>query len=351
MKKVFGYVLLAICILMFAGCDINNSPEKVAKEMVSRLSEGDYNNIYELLYISEHFYKDEEMLLKYLENNNLDIKGNQKIEVVDSVVEETRAKVNIAIDNNLLFTANLVKINDKWLIDISDKLGGPMNIKVPVGVAVKLNGKAVDSSYTKVVESNPGWTWGDATYNVKSSIVQYTIPQSFKGEYELVIEGDNITKVETTISSGETYGKGMLMANDNIEESSCNFILEYFRAVNEALNNKSDFSVLNKYYDLDDETYKNVKEKYEEQLNLNKIEYLFKGIYNHKALGDDYRAYYVSDDTILYTLQSYTKYKYILVYNYVTESYGNKTNSVLHLAKNGDSYVIKGGTGLIPEYD
>ena len=83
MKKHFLIFMGIIMLMLCVGCssNTNNSPDNVALEMANILSKGDYKNASKL-FDSDEVYIESKAFEEYLNTNDLNIKGNKKIDIV-----------------------------------------------------------------------------------------------------------------------------------------------------------------------------------------------------------------------------------------------------------------------------
>lgn len=195
--KYIKYLLIIISLVLITGCNNNGSPESVAKEMAKRLSNGNYKNIEELLLTEKDVFLDEKVFKEYLDNNNIKMLGNKKIEVLKDNTNNENSNnklVKIKIDNDYVLNINTTKVNGKWYIDIGNNFINNFKITVPANATVKLNGKELSKKYKeKSNEQQELQCLGLCEYasnlNINVNTDVYVIPQILNGTYKLTVDG------------------------------------------------------------------------------------------------------------------------------------------------------------------
>ena len=110
MKRVKGYVFLILLILL-TGCsgNYNSSPDNVAVEMAKRMSNGDYKNIDELIYVDGNAFIDSVSFKNYLSENDLLIEGNKRYEVIENDEDYSdNSSIKVSIDDNRILQINTI---------------------------------------------------------------------------------------------------------------------------------------------------------------------------------------------------------------------------------------------------
>lgn len=385
MKKHFFAFIGIIMLMLCFGCskNINNSPDGVALEMANILSDGNYKNVGKLFNDNE-VYIEGKSFEEYLNKNDLNIKGNKKIELVkeDTSNDATSKTVKIRIDNNKILSINTIKKDDRWYVDLGNYCyDDDLTIVVPKDSTVKLNGNKLSfDKYGETKEEERSASYGNTyKYNVKMDT--YKVPKILEGKYDLTIEGKNIETVNEQITSSRssydstdkniTFIKSnnayilLPKASKTLKEEVDKLIKEYYNAVFNNVNNDKDYSELKSYFDSSNtETTKRLeteynklisskskKKSYSEESNsefsLDKITYY-----------DDYGIYYYDDDHIVVLLSCTMKYRY--VFNYIDfmasmndsshkDEYKTDTEkTVLNIKKQNNKYIIEDGTTFVP---
>ena len=260
MKKHFfafvGIIMLMLCV----GCssNANNSPDNVALEMANILSKGDYKNASKL-FDSDEVYIESKAFEEYLNTNDLNIKGNKKIELVKEATlnDETSKTVKIKIDNNRILSIDTIKKDDGWYVDLGDYCyDDDLTIVVPKDSTVKLNGNKLSfDKYGETKEEERSVSYGN-TYKYNVEMDTYKVPKILKGKYDLTIEGTNIETINEQITSRRSdYNSNdkrtnfiknnnayilLPKANKTFKEEVDKLIKEYYNAVFNNINNDKD---------------------------------------------------------------------------------------------------------------
>ena len=308
MKKRFfaaaGIIMLMLCV----GCssNANSSPDNVALEMANILSKGDYKDVSKL-FDSDEVYIEGKAFEEYLNDNDLNIKGNKKKELVkeDTSNDATSKTVKIKID-----TYTIPKI-----------LKGKYNITI--------EGKNIETVEEEITSS-------------RSSNNENT----------------------TFIGSGRAY-KLSPKASESIKDAVDKKIREYYNALFNSINSDKDYNELKSYFDSSNEdTIKKLEKEYNKLLSSKSKSNSYSEETNSEfsldkiAYYDDYGVYYYSDDHIVVLLTCTMKYRHIFNYtsfmasmndNFSEDEYKTDTEkTVLNIKKQNNKYIIEDGTTFVP---
>lgn len=383
-------VLLLMNIFMLSFCfgcskNVNSTPENVALEMAKVLSKGNYEKVDEL-FDTEEVFVDSGAFEEYLNKNNLNIKGNKKIEIKkdESTNNNTLKQIEIKIDNNKILRVNTIKKNDKWYVKLDNyNYDNNLTFVVPKGATIKLNNKKLDfDKYGETKEEQRSATSGQ-TYKYNVEMDTYVLPYVFSGEYNLTIEGKNIETVNTTITSRrsnykdakneedivfiENSTKYILLpkASKNIKDAINKQLTEYYNSLFTSINNDKDYIELNSYFDSSNkDTISKLEKEYNElkSSKIDRVSYREK-LYSEFSLDkleyfNKYGIYYYDDEHIIVILTNTMKYRYIFNYigsmasmndSFHEDEYETKTNkTILKLKKQDNKYIIVDGTTFVP---
>ena len=385
MKKHFFIFMGIIMIMLCVGCssNANNSPDNVALEMANILSKGDYKNVSKL-FDSDEVYIEGKAFEEYLNTNDLNIKGNKKIELVkeDTSNDETSNTLKIKIDNNIIFSIDTIKKDYGCYVDLGDYCyDDDLTIVVPKDSTVKLNGNKLSfDKYGETKEEERSVSYGN-TYKYNVEMDTYKVPKILKGKYDLTIEGTNIETINEQITSRRSdynsNDKGTIFiknnnayillpkANKTFKEEVDKLIKEYYNAVFNNINNDKDYSELKSYFDSSNEdTIKRLETEYNKLLSSKSKKKSYSEETNSEfsldkiAYYDDYGVYYYSNDHIIVLLSCTMKYRH--VFNYIDfmasmndsfheDEYQTETKKiVLNMKKQDNKYLIEDGTAFVP---
>lgn len=372
-KRVF--LMFLMLLLLLTGCSKNfqSSPESVAKEVATRLSNGNYDNILELVNIEEKVFIDQTSFVNFLDEESLKIEGNKKVEIVKTIKsDEDNVTVEIKIDDYKILKINTIKKENNWYVNL-DKYDFAVNfiISVPTGAKVKLNDIELNfETYGSTNFLNMPYNYGDKTYSQYYEIDIYTIPKILKGNYKLQVEHNSIETVNTTIDTNSynnndstnfysTYlSDNSIRAriNSGVASSVKTTVNNYFNELVSAINSNDDFSTLEKYFVTNNYSVYALKNEYnsllgKKQKNDSGENTTFTSVtlenikYNYDYVG----LYHGGDEVV--TFVEYT-IKYSGVINSDNEQKvkdETKTyKAIIHLFKEGNLFKINDGTNLIP---
>lgn len=232
MKKVKYIILIGIMMLCLTGCGNKlNGAEDVAKKMAQFLIDENYESAVDLIDKKE-LYINSEILKNYVENEDIDLTGNKKLEVIHEELEENQSnrKVQIKIDNNKIFWVNTTLIDGKWYVDLDEEVED-LKITVPKDAIVKLDNNIVSADYSTKDEIKNRFSYSSADrYTVNFTVITdvYTL-KVLPGEYKLDVSGKNINSVSQNIPTNHynftdttnltyTYENGYLVSYKADEE-------------------------------------------------------------------------------------------------------------------------------------
>jgi len=393
MKKKLIVVILFV-LVMLTGCgkeDINSSPSAVAKEMAKRLSEGNYENITELLSVDKSTFIDAQSFKQYLNENNLLIEGNEKYEVIDDGTKvsdkDTTSIVKVRLDENNVLKINTVKKDNKWYVDLgSEEFDKDLIIQVPTGATVKLNGVKLDyKKYAITDEYDRSWVIGGKTYEYVQSMDIYTISSLLKGKYDLQVEHDSIVPFNEQIYSNKPYYNNYMASDDKVvfnsgsdlyamfarvdsstESNIKSFVNNYYNDIMKQAEAKMDFSTVTKYFS-DTSKVDEYKKAYEEFAEDMVDTYYSTWTTYHSNLKATFSyqdaahgVYYIGEGKYL-VLAKYTM-SYTDTKKYKSAYYKNKEDEVnskemtktviVSISKNSNgSYVIDDGMKVVPSFN
>lgn len=254
--KYIKYLLIILSIVIMTGCGYNNSAESVAKEMAKRLSKGNYKNIEELLLIEKNAFIDEKSFEAYLESQNINLKGNKKIEVIkdDNTSDDPNEKIiKIKIDNDYVLNVKTTKELGKWYVDISDKMKKNVKISVPANSKVTLNNKKLSEDYKEnsdLEKVNCGKYCTEMSISLNTNMDVYTIPQMLIGKYDIKVENENGTYAEEI----NIYGTSkepiyiVLTPNDKYDKKIKNYLEESIENILSYVESGDKQDEISKYY-------------------------------------------------------------------------------------------------------
>ena len=389
MKKLRGIIVCFLVVFLLTGCGSSNafkSPDSVSLEMVKLLSNGSYKKASELLYVEDNTFIDEKGFEQYLIDNQLNIKDNKKIELVedDSKDEKdiTSKIVKVKIDNNKIFELDTKSKDGKWYVDIGDSYyDSNLTIQVPKGSVVKLNGITLDKSKYTTEEEVSGYTSYGSSYTYDYKLDSYKIEKILKGTYELNVTGDSIKESNIKINSNRYYYNEpdedktnfstrdtsvyRLLSNLSDKESDNldKYLKEFYGAVFSEINKDSDNNSenLGKYMEDTSIVKSNFDRlvKAKDQSNSYSIK-----TYKNLSLKDiEYyqgtKGYYYNDDTIIVMANLKVGYHYNFDYIGMMASQSarykedkdveKEAKVVIHLKKDKDGYkVVDGSASLVP---
>lgn len=389
MKKLRGIIVCFLVMFLLTGCGSSNvfkSPDKVSLEMVKLLSNGNYKKASELLYLDDKTFIDEKSFEQYLNDNQLNIKDNKKIELVedDSKDEKdiTSKIVKVKIDNNKIFELDTKLKDGKWYVDIGDSYyDSNLTIQVPKGAVVKLNGTTLDKSKLASEEEVSDRASYSYNYSYKYKVDSYKIEKILRGTYDLNVSGDMISESNVKINSnrnrysesGEnssfsTYDTSVYRllpkVNDNEAKNIDKYIKEFYGALFNEINKDSDNSLDNLKKYLDDTSI--IKERFDRLVKFKdqSNNYSIKTYKNLKLKDIEYyqgnKGYYYSDDTIIVVAIVKISYHYNFDYigmmasqsaRYKEDKDVDKDDKIIiHLKKDKDGYKVVGGSSSIVPY-
>lgn len=385
MKKHFFAFIGIIMLMLCFGCSksINNSPDGVALEMANILSGGNYKNV-DKLFDGDEVYIESKAFEEYLNTNDLNIKGNKKIELVkeDTSTDATSKTVKIKIDNNKILSINTIKKDDKWYVDLGSYCyDDDLKIIVPKDSTVKLNGNKLSfDKYGETKEEERSASYGN-TYKYNVEMDTYKVPKILKGKYDLTIEGTNIETINEQITSrrssyistdkSTTFIKNnnayilLPKANKTLKEEANKKIKEYYNALFNNVNNDKDYSELKSYFDSSNtETIKRLETEYNKLISSKSKKKSYSEESNSEfsldkiAYYDDYGVYYYSNDHIIVLLSCTMKYRHVFNYtdfmasmndSFHEDEYQTDTEKiVLNIKKQDNKYLIEDGTTFVP---
>lgn len=385
MKKHFFAFIGIIMLMLCFGCSksINNSPDGVALEMANILSGGNYKNV-DKLFDGDEVYIESKAFEEYLNTNDLNIKGNKKIELVkeDTSTDATSKTVKIKIDNNKILSINTIKEDDKWYVDLGSYCyDDDLKIIVPKDSTVKLNGNKLSfDKYGETKEEERSASYGN-TYKYNVEMDTYKVPKILKGKYDLTIEGTNIETINEQITSrrsdyistdkSTTFIKNnnayilLPKANKTLKEEVDKKIKEYYNALFNNVNNDKDYSELKSYFDSSNtETIKRLETEYNKLISSKSKKKSYSEESNSEfsldkiAYYDDYGVYYYSNDHIIVLLSCTMKYRHVFNYtdfmasmndSFHEDEYQTDTEKiVLNIKKQDNKYLIEDGTTFVP---
>ena len=386
MRKYFFAFIGIFMLMLSAGCskNVNKTPEDTALAMAKILSNGNYKNASNL-FDSSKVYVDDKSFEDYVNNNNLNIKGNKKIELIDkndSNNSNTRL-VEIKIDNNKILGIRTIKgDNGNWYVDIGNHyFNENFTINVPEGASVKLNGNKLSfDKYGTKTEKNGSSSYG-STYNYTYSINEYVIPKILSGSYEVIVDGENIKTVKEKISTNGTNNNYddnnsafvnknktytlIPVVKDSVKEGVDKYLKEYYKALYDSVNDNKAYDSLNSYFDTSNgDITKKLEKEYNKLIsyksNTNSYSETFYSDFSLDGIEyyKDDGVYYYDDNHIVVMFSCNTKYRY--VFNYIGFMAGMNDSShkdeykvdndkvILNLKKQNNKYIISGGTTFVP---
>jgi len=337
-------LLLWLFVLIITGCgNMYDDPSKVATEVVKRLSNGQYNKIYELINIPENFYNNDDIFISYLEEKNLNIYGNKNQKVVNKIVTEDEAIIEILIDDNKKITFYLVKVNGKWLVNINDDMD-EFSILVPVNASVYLNDTKIDrTTYSNIISEEEEINWGYGvslkyTYNLD----QYLLPNILDNWYNLKIELDNCESEIDYIKPSLVDGKYILELTELEKEKIIEFVKNYYNSLFDAINKKKNFKELESYYDMQNDELERIKISFDKNKNGLYHNYKFDDLKQDSSINQ--KIYYYGDGQIIFIAETIGSYLYDQVKNIVS------IKTMFNIVYVDGKYLIKSGIGVIPEF-
>lgn len=375
MKKLLVLIVTILIVLTGCGGNFNSTPEKVALEMVDRLSNGDYDDIEELIYVGENnAYFTEETFKEYLKDNNLLIEGNKETEVVDYEEPEenvTQSDLVVKLDNERAIQFSLIKVEESWYVNLSSDINGEIEFLVPQGAKVKLDGKELDrKKYSE--EYNASFAVSYSFEDAHAKMDKYTFNTFYNSKFELVVTKDGFKDYKETITEGDITNRDNtgiredyyyfinLRPDDKRTKEVESFVKTYFDGLFDSINNNKDVSEVKKYYsyDLFEKIQKDYKYKTDALLNENSYsrekDYDYK--YKKVVYFED-GIYYVGDDCVIVVGNVEYSYHHFFQYFGMMESFDDGNNDTvkevskkmaLIMKKENDTYKITGGIHMIP---
>lgn len=386
MKRVKGYVFLILLILL-TGCsgNYNSSPDNVAVEMAKRMSNGDYKNIDELIYVDGNAFIDSVSFKNYLSENDLLIEGNKRYEVIENDEDYSdNSSIKVSIDDNRILQINTIEKDDKWYVNLGEyEFDRDLVIKVPAGSKVYLNDTKLDyKKYAKTEQRDSYWKIGSKKYDYTYSVDTYIISSLLSGVYELKVENKNISTIEEKIYSTKSdynyyveNDKGIFNSgaeeyivnarvSSSIENDIKTFMNNYYSTLISSVEGEKDFSSISEFFDATKETS---LEKYKGMYNT-LLEDLVDDFYTTFTVYNtnlevklDYEdstsgIYYVSDNKYFVVAKTILEYDTIKKYDkgwFEGEEDDVKprtknTYVVFDIEKQNNGYIINGGINLMP---
>lgn len=371
-KIALLFILLLVPFLL-TGCTDNSSAKSVAVKMVEKLSKGDYKNIGNIFYQEENSYFDEDAFKNAVDDKDLNIKGNKKIEVKE-VGEEitnsdgnTTVQVKISIDNNKVFTIDTIEKDGKWYVYEPDFYDGSIEIVVPSGSSVKLNDKKINKKTAKKEKIDVEVNYPSSSYKEVdlSDVVMdtYKIENVIKGKYSIAVENKNTNTVKDVVytysktsgSNSDNYERDSDYSNRNVQyvfklksknDSVEKYVNKYLNDIYNNLTSTKSFDGVQKYFDSTSDEYSTIKSNYGSLISkvgsAESSSYLsdFK-VNNLKYMG----TYYFDDNNIV------AMFEYKLTYkrNYRTSSSDKNVSmqSIAVLKKDSkNDFIITDGYSL-----
>ena len=379
MKKIFLVVALGFVSLFAAGCSANKSASAVAQNLVERISNGNYSKIEKIIYLEDDALFSEDNLKDLIEKYELNIKGNKTVEVVevsDATQDENGhniVTVTVLIDGDKNLTIDTIEVDGKWYVYESVFYDTDINIVVPEGVTLEINGEKI--SKDKIEKITKGYKIthpGDESIFVELGDVDvdmYVLRKPLKGSYSITLKGtETISDVIVTSTkcgdiSSENYNyecyenmpvfydfkSTKLVANDDIKT----FVKEYIVDVQNGIDEKKDFSNLKEYFS--DEIAETAKNEYDlASYWLSHASYV-------EPLDSAYYSNYTLDSLNFIDIKTYDDNNIVVVANYGvrylyntknpngtvdSQSYYNTYKLLLTLRKEGNTYKITNGFNL-----
>lgn len=383
MKKI-KIIVLTLLVILISGCENINAfltPENVSKEMVSLLSKGEYEKAKDLLYIEEeNIFIDAKSFEEYLKENELIIKDNKKIELVENSIKYDKniesKTVKIRIDNNRIFELDTRLKNNKWYIELdSTSYDKNLVIEVPKGSNVKLNGITLDAKkYAKGMKLNETIKYINSV-ELKMNYDVYTIDSLLKGKYKLEVTNKSLKDIKVDIESNSSnyyendeknpvfrdeYKKYRVIPYSSTKENE-----DINKYVNNYLNDV--LAEINK----DNPSIDNIKKHYKENEKIDSLfDKIIEGKTNIKSYSEErysnlkleniieLNTLYYDDNNIIVCVEANISYKYLFKYTGVMTSINDDSNEVrdetkkikmlLQVVKENNGYIIKGGLNPIP---
>ena len=368
--KVLSLLLVISIIPFITGCG-SNTAEKVAVEMVTRLSNDNYKNIGDIFY-HEDAYFDEKAFKELIQDKEMNISGNKTIkvkdvsdEITDSKTGNLKVAVRIAIDDNKYFNINTIKVGNKWFVYEPNFYDGNVEIVVPSGTKVTFNGKELNSKEKKTREVDTKVYYPDSYQNVKLENVKmdtYKVKNVLAGKYSVSVKGKDSKEIKDVVY---TYTKSAKDDSDNYSKDTdytsktksytfkvkssnaevTKYVTDYVNNIYKTATTGS-FDDVSKYFDSKSDLYNTIKSSYESLAKKSKSEgnYSYASDYEIKDL--DIKGIYNYDDNNIVAILSYgLNYKM----NYSSSSYDRKydTKSILVLKKDSkEKYVITNGYNI-----
>lgn len=349
-------IIIGIIGIKTSFFEVNSTPKSVAINMVSRLSNKNFDNIAGIINVSSDAYIDDGSFLNYLKAKNINLTGNKTISVInEDKKSENFEVIKILTDNNVVMTINTVKINNKWYVDLKDDFDKNIIISVPKGSTVKINKNVVSRKYVK--EKIFSEKDLDDIFDYTSDV--YTIPSILRGKYNLSVTmpgAIEYTKEIDTTNSKDPYVV-KLKANDKKQAEILKEVSSLFNKVVAAKVEGKDFSTVSKYYFSGDGSNTDPKMIYD-SIKVKKGKAPgYVDTYSKIVLGNfqTIDAYLYGTDMV-YITGTY-KLIYTVNHNYnddpaakISYSMDSSTNENFRvvLVKKDGTYSIKEGVGIVP---
>ena len=379
MKKIS--IIILITLIFFTGCsgNFNSGPDKLAGEMVKRLSKGNYKDIEELILTEENTFITVNSFIKYLKANNVFIEGNKMVEVVNykaPTKDEKYAEVTVRIDNNKTIEIDAVKKEDKWFVDLGEDEYSELEFLSPVDTTIKLDGEELDSKqYSKKekVDVTLSYSWEKATPTMN----KFNVLILGNDECEITAEKKGFEKFSEKISSSTTGTENsgvravdntvmvILKPSSSEKEKIQKVVEDYYKTLFSSINNNGKIDDLKQY--IEETKFSEFKKDYEKDYNykIGKLneersysrkrydEYTFKNI-EYLRNG----VYYMDDNNIFVVGTLNYSYRYRFEYFGMMSSFADssnkdeiksdKVNLGVILKKEKDNYKISFGENLVP---
>lgn len=266
MSKKSKVILCAIAALLivvsgsYHMLKTHYSSEKAAKLYFLNVMEGKWAEVYDWIDLPQSEYLSKDKFLEiYGEQdgvpyNSYKIESTKKNSLSNVVKISYRAKGDFE-DQIMEVTLNKQKkkgllIFNTWKVEPSEYLVENYSIRVPKNTEVTFGGVKLDS--TRITQSDDYGT-------------EYTLPQIFKGEYEVKVTQQNMKDVIEKIMT-QDYGFSLdeMVLDEKVEEALVAKSQEFIQQIYKAGIDKAEFGTVAGYFSKEDKVLSAASERYKD---------------------------------------------------------------------------------------
>lgn len=246
-----------------------SSPERSAEQYFECVMDGDWENVYSQLELSDSELLSKKMFLAAKEDSELEKVSSYTVGSVRNAGKEDTKKVTIRYrskgdSGRQKYEITLVRQEEKflfffnkWKVIPSDMLINNYTLTVPLGTTVSLDGVTL-ADKEKVKEGNDLYSEYFDTYQVDAL---------FEGNHDIKVTADNMEDYEETVNLEKDeydsfYLTEMELKQDVVDQVATD-AKDILKSILQAGVEKKDFSSIQDYFSTDNEIQSDMKSSYE----------------------------------------------------------------------------------------